>query len=76
MGGAFDTTATSLEQPEAREHFKIRGFQQPECKPCCSFLGAFDTTATTLEQPEALEHSKYEGFSSPNANLVVLFGGL
>ena len=63
--GAFDTTATSLEQPEAREHCKLRGFQQPECKPCCSFLGAFDTTATSLEQPEALEHYKIQGFQQP-----------
>ena len=50
--GAFDATATSLEQPEAREHYKKQGFHEPECKPCCSFLGAFDHRKTNGKRGE------------------------
>ena len=65
--------SSSLEQPGAREHCKLQGFQQPECKPCCSFFRAFDAPRVASSSQRRGNTVKYEGFSTSNANLVAPF---
>ena len=65
---AFDTTM-------ARERCKLRWFQQPECKPGCSFWGAYDTAASGLEPPDARDRRTMRGFRQPGCKPCCSFWG-